>query len=121
MDYSLVFKRAFSSLVFIGCLIYVIIRGLDCIACFRKKPQAVNSRYAFAGNQTFPSFTFCPLYQNQFKPFVIPKAYKTEKFYRCNLSFTTYASIGPWAAPNAADETCADPKLFNEAMSPRYL
>lgn len=118
MDYYLIAGRAFSAVVFVGCCIYVFIRGYDCISCFLDKPQAVNSRYAFAGNETFPSFTFCPLYQNQMKPFVIPKPYKTEVFFRCNLSFTTYNSIGPWSA-QAGGENCTDPKLLQNAISPR--
>ena len=67
-------SKLFSASLFIGCLIFVLIRGYKCSIKYLKKPEGLDMSFEFSGELPFPSMTFCPLGGTG----VHPKTYDTK-------------------------------------------
>ena len=60
-------KDFVSTIFFIGCVIYVAIRGYKCFVKFSRKPQSNHISYEFTPKVIFPSISFCPAEEFQIK------------------------------------------------------
>ena len=67
-------SKLFSASLFIGCLIFVLIRGYKCSMKYLNKPEGLDMSFEFSGALPFPSITFCPLGGTG----VHPKTYDTK-------------------------------------------
>ena len=75
----------FSTTLFFGCTIFVLIRGYKCFEKYMKKPQAVDISFKHTEKTVFPSFTLCP-----FEP------YKKKVLDECQINKTKYIKKGHW-------------------------
>ena len=69
-----IWSKIFSASLFIGCLIFVLIRGYKCSIKYLSKPEGLDMSFEFSGALPFPSMTFCPLGGTG----VHPKTYDTK-------------------------------------------
>ena len=56
-----IWSKIFSASLFIGCLIFVLIRGYKCSIKYLSKPEGLDMSFEFSGELSFPSMTFCPV------------------------------------------------------------
>ena len=56
-----IWSKIFSASLFIGCLIFVLIRGYKCSMKYLNKPEGLDMSFEFSGALPFPSMTFCPV------------------------------------------------------------
>ena len=61
-------SKLFSASLFIGCLIFVLIRGYKCSMKYLNKPEGLDMSFEFSGALSFPSMTFCPVGGTGFYP-----------------------------------------------------
>ena len=100
-------SQIISTLLFIGCSLFVAIRGQKCFSKYLEKPQVAPISYEFNGKMNFPSLTIC---------LGVDNAYKDHIFHECQLDKSDYIENGPWVGTGKAD--CTDPKvLFNQATA----
>ena len=76
-----VLSYIFTTLLFIGCAIFVIIRGQKCFQKFLEKPQKTQISYEFTGNIDFPVITICETKED---------AYDENVFEQCQLNISDY-------------------------------
>ena len=94
----------FTTLIFIGCAIFVIIRGQKCFLKFLEKPQKAQISYEFTGNVDFPVITICETKDD---------AYDNNILEQCQLNKDDYTENGPWSG--SGDSVCENPKeLYNK-------
>ena len=96
----------FTTLLFIGCAIFVIIRGQKCFQKFLEKPQQAHLSYEFTGNMNFPAITICVTKQD---------AYDNDIITQCQLNKDDYINNGPWSG--SGDSFCQNPKELYEKVS----
>lgn len=75
----------FSSLLFVGCFIFVLYRGAKCFEKYMERPRTMDVTYV---NQTlvdFPALTFCPEYFGE-TPAFGPMAYNLNILEECQIS-----------------------------------
>ena len=107
-----VLSYIFTTLLFIGCAIFVIIRGQKCFQKFLEKPQKTQISYEFTGNIDFPVITICETKED---------AYDENVFEQCQLNVSDYKKNGPWSSNG--DSFCRNPKdLYNKvSFKPKDL
>ena len=94
----------FTTLLFIGCAIFVIIRGQKCFLKFLENPQKVQISYEFTGNIDFPAITICETKDD---------AYDNNILEQCQLNKDDYKKNGPWSG--SGDSFCENAKeLYNK-------
>ena len=94
----------FTTLIFVGCAIFVIIRGQKCFLKFLEKPQKAQISYEFTGNVDFPVITICETKDD---------AYDNNILEQCQLNKDDYTENGPWSG--SGDSVCENPKeLYNK-------
>ena len=99
-----VLSYIFTTLLFIGCAIFVIIRGQKCFQKFLEKPQKTQISYEFTGNIDFPVITICETKDD---------AYDNRILEQCQLNKDDYTKNGPWSG--SGDSVCENPKeLYNK-------
>ena len=96
----------FTTLIFIGCAIFVIIRGQKCFQKFLEKPQKAQISYEFSGNVNFPAITICETKED---------AYDENVLEQCQLKKDDYIENGPWSG--IGNFFCEDPKEVREKVS----
>ena len=74
-------STVFSTLLFLGCAIFVASRGYICFEKFLGKPEKVDISFKFTGTQKFPSISICT---KQF--------FNEDVFDECQLSVANYTS-----------------------------
>ena len=99
-------SSTFTILLFIGCTIFVIIRGQKCFLKFLKKPQKAQISFEFTGNMEFPAVTICGTKE---------EAYDKKVFEQCQLNKDNYIKNGPWSGNG--NSFCEDPKEVHEKAS----
>ena len=102
----------FTTLIFIGCAIFVIIRGQKCFQKFLEKPQSTSISYEFTGNLKFPTISICETKED---------AYDENVLEQCQLNKDDYTKNGPWSG--IGDSFCKNPKeLYNKvSFKPKDL
>ena len=74
-------STVFSTVLFLGCAIFVASRGYICFEKFLGKPEKVDISFKFTGTQKFPSISICT------------KQFLNENvFDECQLSVANYTS-----------------------------
>ena len=89
-NYPNFIQKSFELLIFVGCLIFVIVQGTQCIKKFLEKPEAVTTIYDFASKYPFPEITICPQPFNQFYPDDYPKLFNESVLEKCGLTWQEY-------------------------------
>ena len=74
-------STVFSTVLFLGCAIFVASRGYICFEKFLGKPEKVDISFKFTGTQKFPSISICT---KQF--------FNEDVFDECQLSVADYTS-----------------------------
>ena len=94
-----------SSILFIGCAVFVVYRGYLCFDKFLKKPE--NSKVSFEStkNQPFPSFTLCAS-ENV--------SYNDNQMKECQLDRIKYLEGSQWVGKGG--NNCTDPKLLQNQV-----
>ena len=102
----------FTTLIFIGCAIFVLIRGQECFLKFLEKPQKTQISYEFTGNKDFPAITICETRND---------TYDNNILEQCKLNKDDYTENGPWSG--SGDSFCKNPKELYDKVSfkPKYL
>ena len=54
-----ILSTLFSTVLFLGCAIFVATRGYICFEKFLSKPEKVDISFKFTGTQKFPSISIC--------------------------------------------------------------
>ena len=95
-----------SSILFIGCAVFVAYRGYLCFDKFLKKPE--NSKVSFEStkNQPFPSFTLCAS-ENV--------SYNNDQMKECQLERSEYLGGYQWVGKGGIN--CTNPKLFHKQVA----
>ena len=95
-----------SSILFIGCTVFVVYRGYLCFDKFLKKPE--NSKVSFEStkNQPFPSFTLCAS-QNV--------SYNDNQMKECQLDRSKYLDGSQWVGKGGIN--CTNPKLLHKQVA----
>ena len=96
----------FTTLLFIGCAIFVIIRGQKCFQKFLEKPQKAQISYEFNGHMIFPAITICETKEDTYDENVLQQ---------CQLNKDDYIKNGPWSG--SGNYFCEDPKEVREKVS----
>ena len=81
-------SKMFTSVLFIGCGLFVIFRGEKCFQKFLDKPQKAPISYAFNGNMKFPALIICETDED---------AYENDILGQCHLNKDDYTKNGPWS------------------------
>ena len=76
-----ILSTVFSTVLFLGCAIFVASRGYICFEKFLGKPEKVDISFKFTGTQKFPSISICT---KQF--------FNEDVFDECQLSVANYTS-----------------------------
>ena len=76
-----ILSTVFSTVLFLGCAIFVASRGYICFEKFLGKPEKVDISFKFTGTQKFPSISICT---QQF--------FNEDVFNECQLSVANYTS-----------------------------
>ena len=76
-----ILSTVFSTVLFLGCAIFVASRGYICFEKFLGKPEKVDISFKFTGTQKFPSISICT---KQF--------FNEDVFEECQLSVANYTS-----------------------------
>ena len=92
-------SKILSTVLFIGCTVFVGIRGNKCFEKYLEKPEVVGVSYKFSGKMPFPSFSICTRDNDTYNDFV---------FEECNLKKVDYITNGPWVGTGNAN--CTNPK-----------
>ena len=95
-----------STALFIGCTIFVAIRGYKCFDKYLNEPEAVDISYKFSGILPFPSITICTKKEDTFNLEVLNK---------CQLSKEEYLNTGPLIGNGSSN--CTDPKILYNQVS----
>ena len=107
-------STVFSTVLFLGCAIFVASRGYICFEKFLGKPEKVDISFKFTGTQKFPSISICT---KQF--------FNEDVFDECQLSVANYTSrenpvwvslIFPYMVVSLNPATCYKQKI-NHACS----
>ena len=96
----------FTTLLFIGCAIFVIIRGQKCFQKFLEKPQKAQISYEFNGHMIFPAITICETKEDTYDENVLQQ---------CQLNKDDYIKNGPWSG--SGNYFCEDPKEVHKKAS----
>lgn len=98
------FSKMFTSLLFVGCALFVIFHGEKCFQKFLDKPQKTLISYEFNGNVNFPEITICETDED---------AYDNNVLGQCQLSKDDYTKNGPWSG--SENSFCKNPmELYNK-------
>ena len=76
-----ILSTVFSTVLFLGCAIFVASRGYICFEKFLGKPEKVDISFKFTGTQKFPSISICT------KHF-----FNEDVFDECQISVANYTS-----------------------------
>ena len=110
-----ILSTVFSTVLFLGCAIFVASRGYICFEKFLGKPEKVDISFKFTGTQKFPSISICT---KQF--------FNEDVFDECQLSVANYTSrenpvwvslIFPYMVVSLNPATCYQQKI----MSVRWI
>ena len=99
-------SNIFTTFIFIGCAVFVIMRGQKCLQKFLEKPQKAQISYEFSGNMNFPAITICETDED---------AYDNNILKQCQLNQEDYSKIGPWSG--SGDSFCENPKELHNKVS----
>ena len=99
-------SKMFTSLLFIGCALFVIFRGEKCLQKFLNKPEKTQISYKFNGNMNFPRITICETDED---------AYENDILGQCQLNKDDYTKNGPWFG--SGNSFCKNPKELYNKMS----
>ena len=102
----------FTTFIFIGCAIFVIIHGQKCFLKFLEKPQKAQISYEFTGIIDFPAISICETKDD---------TYDNDILEQCQLNKDDYTENGPWSG--SGESFCENPKELNKKVSfePKYL
>ena len=92
-------SKILSTILFIGCTVFVGIRGNKCFEKYLEKPEVVGVSYKFGGKIPFPSFSICTRDNDTYNDFI---------FEQCNMKKVDYITNGPWVG--TGNEYCTNPK-----------
>ena len=101
-----VLSYIFTTLLFIGCAIFVIIRGQKCFQKFLEKPQKAQISYEFNGHMIFPAITICETKEDTYDENVLQQ---------CQLNKDDYIKNGPWSG--SGNSFCKNPKDLYKKVS----
>ena len=91
-----------SSLLFLGCAVFVAYRGYLCFDKFSKKPKRSEVSFESSMNHPFPSFTLCASAN---------VSYNDDQKKKCQLERVEYVFRGQWVGEGGIN--CTNPKLLH--------
>ena len=95
-----------SSLLFLGCAVFVAYRGYLCFDKFSKKPIHSEVSFESSMNHPFPSFTLCASAN---------VSYNDDQLKKCQLEWDEYVFGGQWVGEEGIN--CTNPKLLHKQVA----
>ena len=97
-----------SSLLFLGCAVFVAYRGYLCFDKFLKKPKHSEVSFESSTNHPFPSFTLCASAN---------VSYNEDQLKKCQLEWSEYVEVegGQWVGKGGIN--CTNPKLLHKQVA----
>ncbi len=77
--YQKLITGSFKVLLFAICLTYVLVLGIQCFKKYFSCQQSTEISFELASEHEFPSFTFCPLEENQEQDLYFPKPFDEDR------------------------------------------